>query len=38
MPVDVADSKFETGDSEYDPTRHVSHFATCPNAAKHRKK
>ena len=37
MPVDATESKFESGDKEYDPTRHVSHFATCPNAAKHRK-
>ncbi len=42
MPVDVTESKFEDGEveygeGEYDPTRHISHFATCPNAAKHRK-
>ena len=35
MPVD-ADS-VEIGDEDYEPPRHVSHFATCPNSAKHRK-
>ncbi|MFV2091352.1 MAG: hypothetical protein ACC642_11890 [Pseudomonadales bacterium] len=37
MPVDYA--SFNTGDSGiFDPGKgHVSHFATCPNAAKHRK-
>jgi hypothetical protein len=38
MPVDVSkDSKFVIGEQEYDPTKHISHFATCPNAAEHRK-
>lgn len=36
MPVD-ADSVDE-GDDLFDHTRHVSHFATCPNAAQHRKR
>lgn len=36
MPVD-ADS-VGPADTEFDHTRHMSHFATCPNAFKHRKK
>lgn len=36
MPVD-ADS-FEEGDELlYDKDKHISHFATCPNADSHRK-
>lgn len=35
MPVDATSAKF--GDKEFDHTRHVSHFATCPNANQHRK-
>jgi hypothetical protein len=27
----------EAGDEEFDPPRHVTHFATCPNANNHRK-
>ncbi len=38
MPVNAAPSlEFGQVLPEYDPTKHVSHFATCPNAAKHRK-
>jgi hypothetical protein len=25
-------------DTEHDPKRHVAHFATCPNAAAHRRR
>ena len=35
MPVDA--DTVEAGDTEMDLTRHKSHFATCPNADKHRK-
>lgn len=28
----------EAGDEELELPRHVSHFATCPNAAQHRNK
>jgi hypothetical protein len=36
MPVD-ADS-FEEGDElVYDKDKHISHFATCPNADQHRR-
>jgi len=35
MPVDA--DTVEVGDEEYDPPRHHSHFAICPNAAKHRR-
>ena len=35
MPVD-ADSVDE-GDDQFDHTKHVSHFATCPDAGKFRK-
>jgi hypothetical protein len=34
MPVDA--SSFTPGDIEFDSKKHVSHFATCPNADKHR--
>lgn len=36
MPVDKATVK--EGDTHYDSTRHVSHFATCKDANKWRKK
>ncbi len=36
MPVDA--DTVEVGDEELDLSRHVSHFANCPNAAKHRRK
>lgn len=35
MPID-ADS-VEPDDEEFDHTKHESHFATCPNAGKHRR-
>jgi hypothetical protein len=35
MPVDA--DTVEPEDDEYDPPRHVSHFATCKDADKHRK-
>ncbi len=35
MPVDA--DTVEPGDEEYFPPRHISHFATCPNAKNHRK-
>jgi len=36
MPVDLA--SIPPGDSVFDVGRgHISHFATCPNADKHRK-
>lgn len=35
MPVDA--HTVEPDDEELDLTRHVSHFATCPNSAQHRK-
>jgi len=35
MPVDA--DTVEAEDDELDLTRHVSHFATCPNANQHRK-
>lgn len=35
MPVD-ADS-VDPGDEEFDTTKHVSHFASCPNSDKHRR-
>lgn len=36
MPVD-ADS-VEPGDTEFDSDRHVSHFSTCPDAGRHRRR
>ncbi len=36
MPVDA--DTVNPADEEYDPPRHISHFATCPNANQHRKK
>lgn len=35
MPVDA--DTVEPGDTELDLKRHVSHFATCPNSAQHRR-
>ncbi len=35
MPVDA--DTVEAEDDEYDPPRHVSHFATCPQSAQHRR-
>lgn len=35
MPVDAATVRI--GDTELDLKRHISHFASCPNAAKHRR-
>lgn len=35
MPIDA--DTVAPGDEEYEPGKHVSHFATCPNAAQHRK-
>jgi hypothetical protein len=35
MPVDA--DTVEADDTELDLSRHVSHFATCPNADQHRK-
>jgi hypothetical protein len=35
MPVDA--DTVEAEDDELDLSRHVSHFATCPNANQHRK-
>ena len=35
MPVDAA--TVEREDYDFDAARHVSHFATCPDAAKHRR-
>lgn len=36
MPVDA--DTVEPDDTEYEPPRHISHFATCPNAHKHRRR
>jgi hypothetical protein len=36
MPVDA--DTVEPGDQELDLSRHQSHFASCPNSAKHRKR
>jgi hypothetical protein len=36
VPVDAA--TIREADIDFDHTRHVSHFATCPAAAKFRKK
>jgi len=35
MPVDA--DTVEPDDEEFDHERHVSHFATCPNSAQHRR-
>lgn len=38
MPVDSATITESDAAPQYDATQgHISHFATCPNAAKHRK-
>ena len=37
-PTPVDADTVEPKDDEYDPPRHVSHFATCPNADHHRRK
>jgi len=34
IPVDAATVKL--GDQLFDASKHITHFATCPNAAKHR--
>lgn len=36
MPVDA--DTVEPEDEEFEPPRHISHFATCPNADHHRKR
>lgn len=36
MPVNI--ESIQPGDSIFKPGVHISHFATCPNAADHRKK
>lgn len=35
MPIDMA--TYRPGDTVFDPSRHVAHFANCPDAAKWRK-
>ena len=35
MPVDAAGVLAD--DRQFDSTRHISHFATCPNANQHRR-
>jgi endogenous inhibitor of DNA gyrase (YacG/DUF329 family) len=37
MPVDEASTRPTDRADQLDLTRHVSHFATCPNAAEHRR-
>ena len=36
MPIDA--ESYTAGDLEFDAAKHRSHFATCPNADRHRKK
>ena len=36
MPVDA--ESVDEGDEEFDHTKHISHFSTCPNADQHRKR
>lgn len=36
MPVD-ADSVDESDELLFDPDKHISHFATCPNENQHRR-
>lgn len=36
MPVNA--SSWEEGDTLFDSKKHRSHFATCPQAAKHRRR
>jgi hypothetical protein len=38
MPVDESSTKPADAEHQLDLKRHVSHFATCPDAAKHRRK
>lgn len=38
MPVDAETTKPTDRAEQLDLTRHISHFATCPNANEHRKK
>jgi hypothetical protein len=35
MPVNAG--TWAQGDTTFSPGRHISHFATCPNADRHRK-
>lgn len=35
IPVDA--DTVEADDDEYDPDRHIAHFATCPDRDKHRR-
>lgn len=35
MPVDA--DTVEVGDQQFDHSRHISHFSSCPNAEQHRK-
>jgi hypothetical protein len=37
MPVDAATTKPTDAEHQLDLTRHISHFATCPNADSHRR-
>jgi len=37
MPVDEASTQPTDREDQLDLTRHKSHFATCPNANKHRR-
>ena len=37
MPVDEATTRPTDREDQLDLTRHISHFATCPNADKHRR-
>lgn len=36
MPVDA--DTVEPEDTEFDPEKHTSHFATCPQAGQHRRR
>lgn len=38
MPVDAGTTKPTDAEHQLDLSRHVSHFATCPNANQHRRK
>jgi len=37
IPVDP-DSVDDEDETDFDPKRHISHFATCPNVNQHRKR
>lgn len=37
MPVDASSTRPSDAAHQLDLTRHISHFATCPDAAKHRR-